>query len=287
MSGTPPSTLATTSSAPPPAASPTLVPYLCVHAGAEALEFYARALGATETSRIVTDDGRIGHAEFTVGAATIFLSEEFPEIGVVSPSTLGGTAVALHLQVPDVDAAFRRAVAAGAVALGEPADQPHGARHGTLRDPFGHRWMLSTPNTTLPAPATAPSYRGVWSAVLSHDALGLIRFAVEVLGFEEHLVVPDEAEPGSVVHSELRWPEGGVVQIATASDRRGPFAHRPVGHASLYVITTDPARVHQRCVDAGAEVVSELAEPDYDAGGSMFTVRDADGNLWTFGSYAG
>ena len=264
-----------------------LVPYLTVDAGAAALDFYARAFDAVETSRIVMDDGRIGHAEFTIGTATFYLSEEFPEIEVVSPRTLGGTAVSMHLQVPDVDRAFGRAVGAGATSLGDPADQPHGSRHGTLRDPFGHRWMLSTPLTATPAPVSPPSYRGVWPALNSLDARRLIRFVVDVLGFEEHLVVPDPADADAIVHSELRWPEGGVVQIGSANRHDNPFSRLPVGQESLYVITTDPPRVFERCTAAGVEVVSALSEPDYDVGGSMFTIRDVDGNLWTFGSYAG
>jgi PhnB protein len=121
----------------------TVTPYLCAHDGAAALAFYAEAFGAVERMRVVGDDGRLGHAEFAIGHVTFYLSDEYREYGVVSPRALGGTTVTLHLDVDDVDAVYARAVAAGATAQGEPADQPHGARHGTLIDPFGHRWMLS------------------------------------------------------------------------------------------------------------------------------------------------
>ncbi len=118
-------------------------PYLAVHDGTAAPSFYSSAFGAIEVMRVVMEESRIGHAEFRIGAATFYLSDEFPEIGVVSPRTLGGSSVTLHLEVDDVDGLYARAVVAGAEAQAEPADQPHGARHGTLVDPFGHRWMLS------------------------------------------------------------------------------------------------------------------------------------------------
>jgi PhnB protein len=122
-----------------------VTPYLTVAGGVAALEWYAEAFGAVEEFRVVGDDGRLGHAEFTIGDARFMLSEEYPEIGVRSPASLGGTPVALHLSVAAVDALFDRAVAAGATSLRPPADQPHGSRHGVLIDPYGHRWMLSQP----------------------------------------------------------------------------------------------------------------------------------------------
>lgn len=278
----------TTAPATPSTLATVVTPYLCVHDAAAALAFYVDALGAEERSRIVMDDGRIGHAEFTVGAAVFYLADEFPEIGVLSPRTLGGSATALHLQLPDVDDRFARAVGAGAIAIADPADQPHGSRHGTLVDPFGHRWILSTPLTATPlAGPGSPSFRGVWAAINAADALGTIRFAVDVLGFVEHLVVPDPDDETMVAHSELRWPEGGVVQVGSANRADSPFSRLPVGQQSLYVIARDPRAVYERCLAAGVEVMLEPTTYDYDPGGLMFTIRDAEQNLWTFGTYAG
>ena len=123
----------------------TVTPYLTVHDGAAALAFYAAAFGATEVMRVVMneDTGQLGHAEFRIGDASFYLSDEFPEMGVASPRSLGGTTFAVHADVDDVDAAYATAVSAGATPVSEPTDQPYGARHGTLLDPFGHRWMLS------------------------------------------------------------------------------------------------------------------------------------------------
>jgi uncharacterized glyoxalase superfamily protein PhnB len=134
---------------PTPAAAPAVevrvIPYLCVADGEAALRFYGEAFGAAEVMRVQDDTGKIGHAEFHIGGTAFYLAEEFPEMGVVSPTTLGGTPVSLHLTVPDVDRVHAGAVQAGAVSLMEPGDQTHGARHSTIQDPFGHRWMLSTP----------------------------------------------------------------------------------------------------------------------------------------------
>ena len=118
----------------------TVTPYLAVSGAAAALDFYREAFGTVEHFRVEGDDGRIGHADFAVGP-TLYLSDEYPEVGVTSPTTAGATTVALHLEVDDVDAVAQAvAVCAGPE---RAADQAHGARHGTLVDPFGHRWMLS------------------------------------------------------------------------------------------------------------------------------------------------
>jgi len=120
-------------------------PYLCVRDTAAAIAFYERAFGAREIARLPQLDGRIGHAEIRIGEAPIFISDEFPEIGVLSPQSLGGSPVMIVLDVADVDALFDRAVAAGATVDRAVADQFGGAhRNGKLSDPFGHRWMLLT-----------------------------------------------------------------------------------------------------------------------------------------------
>lgn len=122
----------------------TVTPYLCVDRGAEAIDFYKRAFGATETMRLTDESGRVSHAELKIGAARIFLADEHPEIRVLSPHTLGGSPVLIHLTVPDVDALFAQAVAAGATVNRPVADQGHDHRNGKIVDPFGHDWMLSS-----------------------------------------------------------------------------------------------------------------------------------------------
>lgn len=119
-------------------------PYLCVKGGAAALDFYRNAFAAVETMRLAGKDGSIGHAQVEIEGAAIMISDEWPEGGVFSPHTLGGSPVSIHLYVRDVDDFVRRALARGATELRAVADQPYGDRSGTIRDPFGHRWMVST-----------------------------------------------------------------------------------------------------------------------------------------------
>ena len=120
-----------------------LTPYLGVHDCAAAIEFYRGALGAQETGpRFTAPDGRIGHAEISIGGSRIYISDEHPEVGALSPKRLGGSHAALHLQVPDADEAARRLVDAGATVLHAVADQADGERRGTFLDPFGYRWMI-------------------------------------------------------------------------------------------------------------------------------------------------
>ena len=125
--------------------STTITPYLAVQGASEAIAFYKEAFGAEEIYRIEDDDGRIGHAEMRIGDAAIFISDEYPEIHVHSAQRLGDSPVMIVLDVPDVDAFFERAVAAGAT-----VDRPlQDGFDGTLRtaklvDPFKHRWMITT-----------------------------------------------------------------------------------------------------------------------------------------------
>jgi uncharacterized glyoxalase superfamily protein PhnB len=127
-----------------------LLAYLCCDGAARAIDFYTRAFGAVEMTRMEEEaTGRIGHAELSIGGVTVMLADEYPEIGVVSPTTLGGTPVALYLQVDDVDTWYERAMAAGATSLRAPEDQFHGNRNATISDPFGHRWTLSSPTEPM------------------------------------------------------------------------------------------------------------------------------------------
>jgi PhnB protein len=119
--------------------------YICAKGAADAIEFYKRAFGAEERYRIPWEGGKIGHAEITIGETVIMLSDEFPEFGVRSPLTLGGNSCSLSAEVQDVDAAFQRAIDAGARMERPIKDEPYG-RGGWLIDPFGHRWHLLRSN---------------------------------------------------------------------------------------------------------------------------------------------
>ncbi len=127
---------------PLPATYPPLTPAIAVTDAARAIEFYKSAFDAVELYRLVDpENGRVGHAEITIGGQLMMIADEYPAFNK-SPATLGGSATKFVLIVPDTDAAFARAIAAGGTELRAPKDQFYGCRAGSLRDPFGHEWML-------------------------------------------------------------------------------------------------------------------------------------------------
>jgi PhnB protein len=122
----------------------TITPQIVVKGVAAAIDWYSHALGAHELLRNAAPDGAsIMHAELLLGDSRFFVVDEFPD-SMVSPSTLGGTTVTMHLYVHDVDALFNRAVEAGATVVMPVADQFWGDRYGILLDPFGHRWSIAS-----------------------------------------------------------------------------------------------------------------------------------------------
>lgn len=120
-----------------------VTPYLVVDNAAKAIEFYHKAFDAQETVRMPMGD-RIGHAELKIGDSVVMLSDEWPDMGMVGPKTRGGTSVSLMIYVEGVDIVFKRAIDAGGKQERPVKDEFYGDRSGTLLDPFGHRWMIST-----------------------------------------------------------------------------------------------------------------------------------------------
>jgi PhnB protein len=120
-----------------------ITPYLVIKGAAAAIDFYKQAFGATEIMRMPQPDGRVGHAELKFGDSVVMLADEYPELQVVGPKTLGNTSVGLLLYLDDVDKAVERAVSLGATIKKPIADQFYGDRTGTIEDPFGHKWTLA------------------------------------------------------------------------------------------------------------------------------------------------
>ncbi|HEX4214763.1 MAG TPA: VOC family protein [Candidatus Dormibacteraeota bacterium] len=139
------------------------VPYLCVRGGAAALDFYRDGFGAVVTVRLTDDEGRIGHSEFMIGDNRFMLSDEWPQMKVLSPLTVGGNPVSFSINVEDADAMVGRLVAAGArVERPVEADEMTGGRSGWVVDPFGHRWNVRSGDEDLNADQLgerAPGYR--------------------------------------------------------------------------------------------------------------------------------
>jgi PhnB protein len=129
----------------------TATPYLIVNNAAGAIEFYKKAFGATETMRIVSPPGKVGHAEIRIGDSVIMLADEFPDMGARSPQSIGGSPASILLYVEDVDATFKRAVAAGAKVQRAIEDKFYGDRSGSVDDPFGYTWHIATRKEDLSA----------------------------------------------------------------------------------------------------------------------------------------
>lgn len=121
----------------------TITPHLVVPDAARAVDWYTSVLGAEERLRIPVPDGRVMSVELRFGDSTLMLADEFPEMGIVSPQTLGGTYMALHLIVDDVERVWQSALDAGAEVFHPLQDSFWGERHGQVIDPFGHRWGLA------------------------------------------------------------------------------------------------------------------------------------------------
>jgi len=122
----------------------TLTPFLTVRNALRAIEFYKQAFGAQERGVAKGPDGKVMHAEVKIGDSVIMLSDEFPEFGSLSPQSVGGSPMGLHIYIENVDAAFDRAVKAGAQVEMPVMDQFWGDRYGKLKDPFGHKWSIAT-----------------------------------------------------------------------------------------------------------------------------------------------
>ncbi|NOU77071.1 VOC family protein [Paenibacillus sp. LMG 31458] len=119
-------------------------PFLWIKNAAEAIEFYKKAFDAVEIYRLTEPGGKVAHAEITIGGAKISLAGEYPEYGILGPETLGNTTVGIQLQVDDADKLYHQAIAAGATIVNPMTDQFYGDRAGSVKDPFGHYWMIYT-----------------------------------------------------------------------------------------------------------------------------------------------
>ncbi|MGY1812726.1 VOC family protein [Blastococcus sp. SYSU D00820] len=227
-----------------------LVPYLAVPDARAAIAWYADALGAqTVGDPAVMDDDRIGHAELTVSGATLYLADEYPELGLSAPEP-GHVSVTLHLSVPDVDGVVQRAADAGATVERPPADAPYG-RTGVVVDPFGHRWMLQTPAAApaAPRPAVRPG-DAVYLTLQVPDGARARDFYEAVLGWSMHAGrVPDgwetdtqtpmvgigggATETGMVPMYAVDDIEVAVAAVRTAGGEAGEVEQQSYGLSAL------------------------------------------------------
>ena len=127
-----------------PAGMHSVTPHLVCDGASAAIDFYQKAFGATDASKMPGPDGRIMHAQVRIGDSTVMLVDENRAYGMLGPKAVGGSPVTIHLYVDDVDTVYQRAVDAGATAKMPPADMFWGDRYGVLEDPFGHHWSIAT-----------------------------------------------------------------------------------------------------------------------------------------------
>ena len=140
--------------------------------------------------------------------------------------------------------------------------------------------MSDTPTSPITSPFT-----GVWPTLTYRDARAGIAFLVDAFGFVETATYAADYDATVVHHAELRWPLGGGVMLGSAGKDDGAYGKRRPGNDAVYVVCTDPDALLARAVAAGAELVRDIADEDHGSRG--FTVRDPEGNLWSFGTYAG
>jgi len=136
--------MSATATRPVPQGMHTVTPHLVCDGASDAIEFYKKAFGATETSRLPGPDGRLMHASIRIGDSTVMLVDEMPQHGSLGPKSRQGTSVVLHLYVDDADDFAAKAASAGARITMPVTEMFWGDRYGQLEDPFGHRWSVAT-----------------------------------------------------------------------------------------------------------------------------------------------
>ncbi|MET0144891.1 MAG: VOC family protein [Ilumatobacteraceae bacterium] len=257
-------------------ATSTLQPYLCAEPAAAAIDWYVAVLGASEDLRYTGDDGRVGHAELSIGGATFLLSDPYPELDVpvLPPPALGGTPFSMHLEVPDVDAVHERVVADGRARIGRaPHDEAYGARTFDMVDPFGHRWMIQTPTAT---PSVAEIEAGMEGFSISRPAAVDDATAPVEIGYVT-FGSPDTAVAARFYGALFGWstePGNLGEGYAHIENTKLPMGLTP-GSAQeapvIYFRVTDVAASAALVRELGGTVVSEDV---YDSGPSAVCLDD-------------
>ncbi len=275
-------------------------PRLTFKDAAKAIEFYKQAFAAKEVFRFELETG-IPHAEIKIGDSVIFLTEEWPEGGRFSPETLGNSPVMMSLGVPDVDKVFAHAIAAGAKSVIAVADQFYGHREGTLQDPFGYLWSVSTLTEEMPVeemhrrmermtkgdtaskkPAVSPipqGYRTVTPYIVATDGDAMLEFARNAFGAEETFRAIGGA---GGIHAEAHI--GDTMLMIGGGIPGKPFNAKP-NTTALHIYVEDADAAYQKALQSGAASISEPQNHEYGERGA--SVKDPFGNLWYIATHHG
>jgi PhnB protein len=268
-------------------------PRLTFKNAAKAMDFYKQAFGAKEIMRFDVG-GHIPHAEIKVGDSTIMLTEEWPEGNRFSPETLGNSPVMMSVDVPEVDKFFAHAISAGAETVIPIADQFYGRREGTLRDPFGYLWSVSTMTEEMPVeemhrrmnammkgdaasrkPAVSPIPRGfhtVTPYMVATDGDAMLAFAKNAFGADETFRTTGGA---GGIHAETRI--GDTMLMMGGGLAGKPFNAKP-HTAALHIYVHDTDAAYKKALQAGASSISEPQDHEYGERGAG--VKDPFGNHW-------
>jgi uncharacterized glyoxalase superfamily protein PhnB len=220
-----------------------LTPYLAVRDARAAMAWYAETFGGRVVGDpYVMDDDRIGHAELEVAGASLYLSDEYPEMGLTGPEE-GKVSVTLHLSVPDVDAVVSRAETAGATVERPATDAPYG-RTGVVIDPYGHRWMLQTPSA--PPSTTSRPGDAVYLTLQVSDGARARDFYEAVLGWA--------FTPGRV-------PDGWQVEGTTPMVGLHGGDHADLGVVPMYAV--DDIEVAVAAVRTAGGEAGEIERQSY------------------------
>lgn len=236
-----------------------VTPYLVVEGAARFIDFMKQAFGAEEKLRVPIPDGILMHAEVRIGDSMIECGDgnrEFPP----RPS-------ALHIYVPDADAVYQRALAAGATTLHEPVDQPYGDHEASVKDPFGNHWYIATHLTGGHIPE---GLRAVTPYLHARRTDQLIEFLKQAFGAQEAGVYREPAD-GPIVHAKIRLGDS-IIEMGEA---HGPYKPMPTG---LHFYVPDTDAVYERAIEAGATPHRAPADQPY--GERSGTVLDPAGNYW-------
>jgi PhnB protein len=268
--------------------------YICVANASAAIDFYREAFGAKEMWRLVEPGGKIGHAEIQIGNTSLMLSDEYPDYNTLSPETIGGSPVKIHLDVEDVDAFAEHAIKAGATLIRPIADQFYGDRSGQLADPFGYTWIVSTHIKDVPVEemqkevdkwareeAAKKSEAGyvkepemrranrhaVTPYITVHQPAELIDFLSEAFNAIEHFRATGTA---GGMHAELSIGDS-VVMVGGAE-------HIEPKPTAIHLYVPDVDQAYERALKAGAKSLMPVADQPY--GERSGGVEDVHGNRW-------
>jgi PhnB protein len=255
----------------------TVAPYLAIRGASEAIEFYKRAFGATEVMRLKMPDGKLGHAEIQIQDSRIMLSDEFPEYGTLSPQSLGGSPVHIHLYVDDARAWADRAIAAGAKVLVPVTDMDYGERHGRLEDPFGHHWAISTPIQEERAKHVRETMRTVSPYLILADGAKAIDFYKDAFGASELLRLADPE--GRINHAEIRIGDSVVMLSGEALEYGRPSVETVGGSpVKIHLYVEDVDALAARAISRGAKVLRPIQDQFY--GDRSGQLQDPFGIVW-------